>query len=166
MTLSEATTELQPPTLVEHTAFTVVGIETRTSNPREANPATARIPALWQRFTGEQIADQIPKRTNPAYALAVYSGYEGGTDGAFSLLVGAASSATAAPAGMSTARVPSGQYLMFAAEGELSSLSAGLYCRLRAPPVGHAVPAGGFYRCPLNRLSVLTRPGRQAKEQG
>lgn len=128
--MSEATTELQPPTLVEHTAFTVVGIETRTSNPREANPATARIPALWQRFTGEQIADQIPKRTNPAYALAVYSGYEGGTDGAFSLLVGAASSATAAPAGMSTARVPSGQYLMFAAEGELSSLAPGLWAEV------------------------------------
>lgn len=101
--------------------FFVLGYEIRTSSTLEADPATARIPALWRRFYAERLEDQIPKRMAKSKPFVVYFNYHSDHRGEYSVLLGyQVPGLDDAPAGLSGLHVPGGKYLMFTAEGEPS----------------------------------------------
>jgi predicted transcriptional regulator YdeE len=102
---------MEPPYLIEHPAFTVVGFRARTTNAAESDPATARIPALWGAYLGRRGASDTP-------SYGVYSAYEREHTGAYELTVGAEGE-WATGGGLAHVHVPAGRYLVFANEGEM-----------------------------------------------
>lgn len=97
-------------------SFTVVGIQTRTSNAREAT-SDALIPGMWTRFTNENLLSQIPKRVD-SRIVALYTDYDNDKDGPYTYVLGAkVSSAKDVPPGMTWRPVESGNYAMFTAQG-------------------------------------------------
>jgi len=65
--------------------FYIVGISVRTTN--ENQQAAKDIPALWQRFMSENIAEQIPnKHSNEVYA--VYTDYESDYTKPYTTIIG------------------------------------------------------------------------------
>jgi predicted transcriptional regulator YdeE len=90
----------------------IVGPSIRTS------PATAArdIPAIWRRFMSEGLADRVPSRADSSI-YAVYADYESDHRGAYTMVLGVASSADA-PAGMRRVVVPAGRYTRFVAKGD------------------------------------------------
>jgi predicted transcriptional regulator YdeE len=54
----------------------IMGIETRTSSLREANPQTAAIPQLWHQFLTEQLWLTIPDVVNPQVLYGIYTDYD------------------------------------------------------------------------------------------
>jgi predicted transcriptional regulator YdeE len=97
-------------------SFTVAGIADQTSNAFEAS-SQARIPAVWQRFTSDNILARIPNRVDDR-VVAVYSGYENGKDGMYTYLLGAkVSSRKNMPPEFVTIDVAPGQYAMFTEQG-------------------------------------------------
>jgi predicted transcriptional regulator YdeE len=98
----------------------VVGIETRTTRQREADPATAAVPVLWRRFRQEALDSRIPNRAGTVTTCAVYTDYEGEHRGGYRCVVGAeVTGADEVPAGMVAVTVPAGEYLAFAARGPM-----------------------------------------------
>jgi predicted transcriptional regulator YdeE len=98
---------MMSPKIVEMDAFTLIGIEARTSNSKSGQ---ARIGELWERFFKEGIFDRIPNKLD-ASIYALYTDYESNRDGEFSLVIGARASASAlAPVGMVKKSIPSGKY--------------------------------------------------------
>jgi predicted transcriptional regulator YdeE len=98
--------------------FEVVGIQARTSNALESSPATARIPALWQRFRDERVAERIPHRLKRT--LAVYHDYESDHAGQYTLTVGCdVSEVGELPAGLAAVSVSGNKCLVFAFRGPL-----------------------------------------------
>jgi predicted transcriptional regulator YdeE len=110
----------------------VVGIQAQTSSLREADPATAAVPALWRRFEADRLGDRIPGRGGRP-TCAVYSDYEDAGDGGrrFSCLVGAeVAEAGDPPAGLDAVTVPAGDYLVFAARGPMPAALAATWERI------------------------------------
>lgn len=96
-------------------SFTVIGLQTRTTNAREATDSA--IGKLWGRFATENILDRIPHRVD-AHMVAVYSDYETDKDGPYTYTLGAkVGSARDIPPGMVSVKVISGDYAMFTAQG-------------------------------------------------
>lgn len=94
-------------------ALTVMGLAIRTSNEN-----AHEIGALWQRFMGEALGDQIPARTDET-TVAVYYAYEGDHTAPYSFLLGCpVAPGTQAPEGFSSVDVPAENYARFSAEGE------------------------------------------------
>ncbi len=97
-------------------SFSVVGIETRTSNAREMT-TDAVIPKMWARLRNENLLSEISKRVD-SNIVAVYSDYESDKDGPYNYLLGAKVSSTKdVPPGMVSRAVESGSYAMFTAKG-------------------------------------------------
>lgn len=95
-------------------AFRVVGLRTRTTNAEEMSGA-GRIGELWRDFGARSL--EVPWRAAP---VAVYHDYESDQDGPYSLLVGYPMPKGAeAPAGWHVLEVPTAEYLVFRAEGEM-----------------------------------------------
>ncbi|MCG8511715.1 MAG: GyrI-like domain-containing protein [Rhodospirillales bacterium] len=108
---------MQPPKIVEKPAFRLIGIETRTSNAAEMNPATGKIPGLWEKFSFESLPGHITHQTEPGIVYGLYSDFEDGADGAYTLTAGCAVSADAEPPGNLIAReVPAATYAVFTSE--------------------------------------------------
>lgn len=108
------------PKLVACEALEVAGIAIRTNNASERDPATARIPGLWKRFFGENIAGQIPNGKPGAAPLGVYTDYESDHTGPYSLIAGLETSAPEpVPHGMRRLTIPAGRYLVFTAAGPM-----------------------------------------------
>jgi predicted transcriptional regulator YdeE len=108
------------PERVRRDELRIVGIEAWTSNRREAEEATAAIPALWRRFLGEGLERRIPDRTATGRICAVYTDYERDHRGGYRLVVGAeVAGVDELPAGMVAVTVPAGDYLVFAARGPM-----------------------------------------------
>lgn len=108
------------PKIVHHPGSTAVGIDVRTRNADEVDPAKARIGALWQRFFREGIAARIASDARPPAIVGVYSDYESDHTGAYSLLVGGLTDETdRAPAGMKRIAIPAGRYMVFEARGAM-----------------------------------------------
>jgi predicted transcriptional regulator YdeE len=111
------------PRLVMYGGATVVGIDVRTSNAAEAEPGKGKIGALWGRFHGEDVLGKIPGKKLPVIPMGVYTDYAGDASGEYRLMAGTAVEAgTTPPAGMATAIVPAGRYLMFEAEGPMPNV--------------------------------------------
>jgi len=108
------------PTLTSREAMKVIGVEARTSNAREAGPATARIPGLWQRFFAEHVPEQIPNRAGAGAWVAVYTHYESDANGEYSLVLGAeVSSLDDVPPDLTGIALPASRYLVFSAQGPM-----------------------------------------------
>jgi predicted transcriptional regulator YdeE len=131
------------PERVRRAETRVVGIQARTSRLREADPATAAVPALWRRFQEDGLADTIPDRAATRTTCAVYSDYEDG-GGSFRCLVGAeVTAAGEVPADLDEVTVPAGEYLVFAARGPMPEALAATWARV-AEFFDHAGMARAF----------------------
>jgi predicted transcriptional regulator YdeE len=108
-------------------SFWMVGLETRTSNAREATP-DGEIPKLWKQLYQDGILDHIPNRGD-SHVFAVYSDYENGKDGAYTYTLGAKVTAIdKLPDGLSAKKIVSGDYGMFtAADGPVPQIVVGLW---------------------------------------
>jgi predicted transcriptional regulator YdeE len=131
------------PERVRRAETRVVGIQARTSRLREADPATAAVPALWRRFQEDGLADTIPDRAATRTTCAVYSDYEAG-GGSFRCLVGAeVTAAGEVPADLDEVTVPAGEYLVFAARGPMPEALVATWARV-AEFLDHAGMARTF----------------------
>jgi len=102
------------PKIVDRPAFRLMGIAARTSNALEMDPATAKIPGLWERFSFESLPGHIPYQPTPGIIYGLYSDFDGGADGAYTLLVGCEVKAGAKAPGTLVARdVPGARYAVF-----------------------------------------------------
>jgi len=111
------TTETLATTLSE---IKVIGVELRTSNAREANPATAQIGGLWRRFLEENLIEKIPHRKEAGVILGVYTNYESDHTGMYSLVLSTeVTDLDSVPEGMVGLTIPAGQYLVFPARGPI-----------------------------------------------
>lgn len=93
----------------------VAGIATRTNNQRENDSSTARIPALWDRFYREGIAQEIP---NDGAIVGVVYDYESDHTGDYTSMAGVVvQDESAVPANYETVTLAADDYLVFRAEG-------------------------------------------------
>ncbi|MDQ6653934.1 MAG: GyrI-like domain-containing protein [Acidobacteriota bacterium] len=114
------------PKLVSRDEMKIIGVEARTINRAEADPLTAKIPALWGRFF--QFEDRIPNKTNNDAILGTYTDYESDHNGEYSLIVSSqVSDLNDVPDGMVGATIPSGKYLVFTAEGQMPAALIGTW---------------------------------------
>lgn len=105
---------MQPPRIVERPAFRVMGLAARTRNADEMDPATAKIPTLWSRFSFESLPGHIPHQTAPGVICGLYCEFENGMEGAYTVLAGCAVRAGAEPPGTLAVRdVPAARYAVF-----------------------------------------------------
>jgi len=104
------------PALVEHEAFDVVGLAARTSAAQEADPFTAVVPRLWQRFFDENVGRRVPDAI-PGRVATAYVDHAAG-DSSYTVVLGpAAKHGDSAPFGLTRVHVPAGTYLMFPVDG-------------------------------------------------
>jgi predicted transcriptional regulator YdeE len=115
---------------LEH--FSVIGIEGRTSNAREAT-AQGLIGKMWQRFRSENLAARIPHRAD-SNLVAVYSEYEGDENGEYTFTLGAkVSGISEVPQGLSVRQVPTARYAVFTTErGPVNKVVADTWKRIWA----------------------------------
>ncbi|MFT4172888.1 MAG: effector binding domain-containing protein [Rhodocyclaceae bacterium] len=104
--------------LVHIDAFTVAGPAARTIFRDEANPATARLPALWSQFLLGGAGQQVPGRSPDSSLYGVYNDYVGDALDFYTLTAGVAVT-TPAPPPLTTVTVPAGDYLVFSGEGAM-----------------------------------------------
>lgn len=105
---------MQPPKIVDRPAFRLMGLATRTCNAAEMDPATAKIPGLWARFSFESLPGHIPYQPTPGIIYGLYSDFTDGTEGDYTLLVGCEVRAGAVAPGTLVARdVPAARYAIF-----------------------------------------------------
>jgi predicted transcriptional regulator YdeE len=98
--------------------FTIVGISVRTTN--QDGQAAQDIAGLWNRFLEENLAAQIPNRTDEAI-YSVYTDYEGDHTQPYTVVLGCRVSNTAVvPDGMIVKHFLGGTYQPFVAKGGLS----------------------------------------------
>ena len=101
-------------------AMRVAGLALRTDNAAESQPATGKIPGLWQRFRSERWFDRLGALGAFGPPVAIYSAYESDVSGSFQIIAGrevAPNAAVAVP--LQTASVPAGEYLVFRSSGSL-----------------------------------------------
>ena len=103
------------PKIVEHGAFTVVGIAVRTSNAKEMT-AEGVIGKQWGRLMGEGLLEKIPNKADQNI-VAVYTEYASDHNGEYTYVLGAkVTSGGDVPAGMVAKKVPAGRYAVFTSE--------------------------------------------------
>jgi predicted transcriptional regulator YdeE len=92
----------------------VVGHQARTSNALERNPATARLPRLWDQAAATLTAH------GPGRLCVVYFDYERDHEGQYTVLVGVEVPEPVQPApGMTLVTVPASDCLVYCARGPI-----------------------------------------------
>ena len=105
---------------VHREAFTVVGLEGRTTNANEMSSGGI-IPKLWERLMKEGLLATIPDRAGDEI-IALYTDYQSDKDGAYTYTLGArVSRAGTLPEGMKVRTVPAGDYASFSVHGKLAN---------------------------------------------
>jgi predicted transcriptional regulator YdeE len=108
------------PYIVTKDEIKLIGLETRTLNRHEMDPATAKIPTLWEGFFAEGVAEKIPGRTDGSTLFGTYTNYVSDHTDEYSLIVGAAvNSLDEIPQGMTGLTIAPARYLVFPVEGEM-----------------------------------------------
>ena len=117
---------------LEH--FSVIGIEARTSNAREAT-AQGLIGKMWQRFRSEDLAAKIPQRAD-SNVIALYTDYASDEHGEYTYVLGAKVTAVSdVPEGMRVRNVPTGRYAVFtSARGPVPKVVIETWQRIWAEP--------------------------------
>ena len=100
-------------------SFYVVGIAVRT---KKANGQAERdIPALWERFLREGVADRITDKLDPT-VYAVYTDYEGDHTQDYTFLIGCrVVDLEGVPEGMTGRAIPGGNFCHYLAKGNLQA---------------------------------------------
>ncbi|MBI1249640.1 hypothetical protein GC197_17585 [bacterium] len=116
-TLEEAMVE---PRLESVEAMRIVGISVRTTNRKESNPETAKIPKLYEKYDTERVDSLIANPANPQRRIAVYADYDSDQAGEFTILIGREISPDADIADpLDKTRIHKGKYLHFVGEGKM-----------------------------------------------
>ncbi len=104
-----------PITRADIPGFTVIGIEARTTNGKEAT-ADGIIPKQWQKFFQEGTLAKIPGRVG-SNIYALYTDYASDRYGEYSFVIGAmVKNGTAAPAGMVAKKIAGGQFAVISSD--------------------------------------------------
>ena len=106
------------PVQIERAELKVVGLSIRTSNVLESDPATAKIPGLWQKISQNFFGVDFAQKHK---IYAVYHVYASDQHGLYSLTVGRSPEDNQAtlPGGLDSIIVPAGHYLRFEEEGSV-----------------------------------------------
>ncbi|MER3480208.1 MAG: hypothetical protein C4327_06895 [Meiothermus sp.] len=105
---------MEKPYRASQSGFYVAGLEARTSPPLEADPQTAKIPQLWQRFRTQGLESRLPRRLAQGHPFCVYFDYEEGPAGAYSVVLGyQVPGLEDVPPGLTGLNIPGGRYLVF-----------------------------------------------------
>ena len=97
--------------------FNIIGISIRTTN--ENGQASKDIEAIWVRFWGEKIQEQIPNKLNENI-YAVYTDYETDFSGAYTTIIGLpVSSLENIPIGFDGITIKKGTYRKFVSKGKM-----------------------------------------------
>ena len=114
------TNTVNTPIVTERLATTYVGLEIRTTNARESDPATAKIGAAWQTFFANNPLAQIPQPVLSSRLYGLYTRFESDYQGEFSVVIGAEVAPQAyVPDGLSAVHAPASKYLVFTGHGEM-----------------------------------------------
>lgn len=98
--------------------FSVIGIAVRTSN--ENGQAAQDIPALWNRFMTEQIAEKIPGKKDQSL-YCIYTDYELDHTRPYTTILGCrVDNLNTVPAGMMGKTIDGGKYVRYVAEGNIT----------------------------------------------
>jgi predicted transcriptional regulator YdeE len=136
--------EIPMPKKVHQDGFSVVGIEARTTNAKEASGEGA-IPKQWQKFFQDGIQQKIPNRADGTI-YAVYTDYASDRNGEYSFVIGMkVNSGATVPAGMVLKKIPPGEYAVITSD---------------KGPVGKVVPVAWQQICSLEDKAQLG--GRRA----
>ncbi|AZJ36215.1 GyrI-like domain-containing protein [Tenacibaculum singaporense] len=101
----------------ENEPFYVIGISVRTTN--ENQQAAKDIPALWQRFMSENIAEQIPNKLS-SEVYAVYTDYESDYTKPYTTIIGCKVSEIGnVPEGFMSKKIAAPNYKTYVAKGSL-----------------------------------------------
>lgn len=102
---------MKPVLQVTRDAITVIGLEARTRNADELDPATARIAGHYETFFKNDVAAQIADKVDPGSMVALYSDYESDENGEYSLTLGYEVAGDGdVPAGLSIKTLPASTY--------------------------------------------------------
>ncbi|CDZ78015.1 Bacterial transcription activator, effector binding domain [Legionella massiliensis] len=101
------------PNLVVLNGFFVSGLSVRTKNTDEFNPATAKLPSLWQQFMASEIAENAVN----SKIFGVYSDYESDAEGSYQVTAGVSLNDRTRKPGNSSVEVKPGDYLVFKDQG-------------------------------------------------
>jgi len=97
-----------------------IGIAVRTTN--ENGQAAKDIPALWQKFHGENIHDKIPNKKDPT-VYCMYTDYEKDHTRPYTTIIGCrVDSLDNIPEGMVAKTVEGGNYQKFPTKGDVSKV--------------------------------------------
>lgn len=100
--------------------FKIIGIQTRTKNEFEADPAKAKIMPLWNKYFMENIEAQIPGRINENKFMGIYTDYESDFNGEYSLLIcGETENLNDVPSLLIGKEIKEAKYLKFTNEGKM-----------------------------------------------
>ncbi|MCE2985090.1 MAG: GyrI-like domain-containing protein [Burkholderiales bacterium] len=106
------------PLLVQHPGFMASGIEVRTSNAEESDPAQARINRQWHQFYRQGIPLDLSANAENGRVVGIYSHYENGAHGHYTVLAGVQlRRGVASPPEYVTIKVSAGEYIVFKAPG-------------------------------------------------
>ena len=98
--------------------FNIIGISVRTTN--EGGQAATDIPALWNRFMSEEIADRIQNKIDQSI-YCIYTDYEKDHTKPYTTLIGCSvDQLDNTPAGMVGKNFAGGKYVQFTAKGNLA----------------------------------------------
>lgn len=95
--------------------FDLVGLSTRTKNANEADPGTAKITPLWDKFG----AEAAPKLRGTPKVYGVYTNYESDHTGLFDVFACSDMLSTEMSEDFKTVHIEPGKYLVFGAQGEM-----------------------------------------------
>ena len=110
------------PKIVEHKEFSIIGIEARTNNAKEAT-GNGIIPKQWDKFFKEGILQKIPSKVDPTI-FVVYTDYASDRNGDYTYVIGArVSDVSTVPPGMVVEKVPKGRYaVLTSAKGPVQKI--------------------------------------------
>jgi predicted transcriptional regulator YdeE len=124
------------PRVVQHPAFTVIGIAARTNNAKEM-AGDGVIGKQWARFMQEGLLEKIPNRAD-SNIVALFTDYASDKDGDYTLVIGARVTSTEkVPTGMVAKPVPAGRYAVFTSEkGPVAKVVVDTWRRIWTTPKG------------------------------
>jgi CubicO group peptidase (beta-lactamase class C family)/predicted transcriptional regulator YdeE len=113
--LKKLRSDAEDPKVVDHDAFTVVGISARTSNVKEVT-SDGVIGPMWGRLFQEGLLAKIPNKADQNI-VAVYTDYAGDHNGEYTYVLGArVTSEAEVPAGMVAKKIPAQKFAVFTSE--------------------------------------------------
>lgn len=114
---------MRHPVLKKKDQFCMMGISVRTTNANEMT-ADAKIAGLWEQYYGQKMYDGIPNLVNASVTYGLYSDYEDGVNGEYSITAGLeVNDPSEFPKTFVVKTVPAATYLVFTSEkGPISEI--------------------------------------------